>query len=108
MWSRDEFKEQHQAYPSPMIIRRRNMLAHAYGLEYDLDEPYVCEGCGKKISEHDQYPPKNHNQEIVYMHTNFSQRHGCPPVAQHVALAGVAGCSMHEEHNLLAHTFNAT
>jgi hypothetical protein len=47
MLSRDEFEHQNLAHPSPMTIRRRNMLAHAYGPEYDLDEPYVCEGCGK-------------------------------------------------------------
>jgi hypothetical protein len=90
-----------------MTIRRRNMLAHAYGPEYDLEEPYVCEGCGKRISEHDQYPPQNENQEMTHMHKHFSQRHGRPP-AQQVALADVVCCSMHGEHNLLAQTFYAT
>ena len=90
-----------------MTIRRRSMLAHAYGPEYDFDEPYVCKGCGKTIREHDQYPPKNHNQEMTHMHKHFSQKHG-RPLAQQVALADIVCCSMHGEHNLLAQTFYAT
>ena len=31
MWPHDEFEQQGQAYHTPMTIRRRNMLAHAYG-----------------------------------------------------------------------------
>jgi hypothetical protein len=107
MWSRHDFERQGLAYPAPMTIRRRNMLAHAYGPEYDLDETYVCEGCGKRISEHDQHSPLIENQEMSHMHKHFSQRQGRPP-AQQVALADVVCCSMHGEHNLLAQTFYAT
>jgi hypothetical protein len=83
------------------------MLAHAYGPEYDLDEPYVCDGCGKTIRDHYQYPPENHNQEMTSMHKHFSQKHGRPP-AQEVALADIVCCSIHGEHNLLAQTFYST
>jgi hypothetical protein len=83
------------------------MLAHAYGPEFDLDEPYACEGCGKIMSEHDQYPLLNENQEMTHMHRHVSQRHG-RPYAQQVALPDVVCCSMHGEHNLLAQTFYAT
>ena len=68
-----------------MTILRRSMLAHAYGPEYGLHEPYVCEGCKKTISQHGEFPSECYKEELDYLHMHFSQRHGRPP-AQQVAI----------------------
>jgi hypothetical protein len=52
LWPSEEFVNRGEHQPRPMTILRRNMLAHAYGPEYGLHEPYVCEGCNKTISQH--------------------------------------------------------
>ena len=99
MWCRDELKQQNQGYSLPMTIRRRTMLEHAFETEYDLADPYVCEGYGKTIREREQYPPESHNHEIVYIRKHFSQKHGRPHT-QYVALTDVAFCTMYGEHSL--------
>ena len=38
-------------------FQRCCMLAHKYGPEWGLEEPYQCPGCNKRIAESDQHPP---------------------------------------------------
>lgn len=90
-----------------MTIKRRSMLAHAFGEEYGLAEPYICEGCHKEISEHCQFAPETPAEEKAHMNSHFSQKHGRPPATQ-VDEKDVVCCSMHGEHNLTAQTFFAT
>jgi hypothetical protein len=35
------------------------MLAHAFGEEYGLIEPYLCTGCGLRVKSHGDLPPSD-------------------------------------------------
>ena len=59
LWTRQEFIDAGVPFPRAMTIKRHSMLAHAFGKEYGLEVPYVCEGCNREISEHNQYAPDN-------------------------------------------------
>ena len=93
--------------PKPMDYDRRCRLAHAYGEEYNITQPYVCEGCQKTISEHGMYAPQTKAEHEKHMHIHFSQRHGKPPPFG-IDQPNIVACSMHGEHNILAHTWYAT
>jgi hypothetical protein len=38
------------------------MLAHAFGEEYRLIEPYLCPGCGLRVKSHGDLPPSDNQQ----------------------------------------------
>ena len=93
--------------PRPMDYARRCRLAHAFGLEYGITDPYVCEGCSKTINEHGQFAPKMKGEEDKHRHSHFPQRNGRPPPFG-IDVPSIVACSMHGQHNILAQTWYAT
>ena len=102
-----DFARKKIPHPRPMTTIRRNKLAHAFGKEYGLEEPYPCEGCGKLVAEHLDHPPENAKEEKDYPHHHFGQLHGRLPL-QHVDHKDVVCCSMHGAHNIRAQSWYAS
>jgi hypothetical protein len=56
------------------------MLAHAFGEEYGLTEPYMCHGCGLLVQCHGNLSPSdNQPGRQDYQFSHFGQRHFVPP-----------------------------
>ena len=70
-YSPDMFRKAGLDIPKAMDYARRCRLAHAYGEEYGITQPYVCEGCQKIISEHRQYAPQTSAQDEAHRHTGI-------------------------------------
>ena len=91
-----DYRRKGMELPFTKTVDVSNRLAHVFGAEFGLVEPYVCPGCSEVVNKHLQHAPADTaTARQAYQRTHFGQRHGHPPINQSVPTLDRIGDNMH-------------
>lgn len=72
--------QQRQHHTVHRCMQKSLMLAHKFGPEWGLEEPYHCPGCQHIISSNDAFAPQSAKDIRDYPSKHYGQYHGLAPL----------------------------
>jgi hypothetical protein len=80
-WSKRRHQQKYGCQPVLRTYLRCAQMAHAFGADVGIIEPYLCPGCNMVITEDDRHEPaEGKGVARAFGLAHFSQRWGCFPL----------------------------